>query len=174
MTRPASSLTPASYAHGWAGTRRALLTCWRGVRQVGLVRIRTHPPRHNNQLHEITLNAKASGFPWREHALVRLRFDPRDAEEWCMRLVRSSTPQTRHTVARHALRRRRMAALRRRFRAASDDGQRGRPVRGREGMDAALGPVAHVASGEGPALVAEGALDDEDQRVADVAMAGQS
>src|SRR5947208_3130409 len=95
MTRPASSLTPASYAHGWAGTRRALLTCWRGVRQVGLVRIRTHPPRHNNQLHEITLNAKASGFPWREHALVRLRFDPRDAEEWCMRLVSSSTPPTR-------------------------------------------------------------------------------
>ena len=40
-------------------------------------------------------------------------------------------------------------------------------------MDAALGPVAHVASGDGPELVAEGALDDEDQLVADVAMAGQ-
>src|SRR5262245_61994820 len=40
-------------------------------------------------------------------------------------------------------------------------------------MDAALGPVAHGASGDGPELIAEGALDDEDQRVADVAMAGQ-
>src|SRR5262245_32443336 len=39
-------------------------------------------------------------------------------------------------------------------------------------MEAALGPVAHVAGGDGPALVAEGALDDEDQLVADVAMAG--
>ena len=36
ITRPASSLTPASYSHGWAGTWRSLLTCWRGVRQVGL------------------------------------------------------------------------------------------------------------------------------------------
>src|SRR5437016_11056917 len=40
-------------------------------------------------------------------------------------------------------------------------------------MDAALGPVAHVAGGDGPELVAEGALNDEDQRVADVAMAGK-
>ena len=36
ITRPASSLTPASYAHCWAGTWSALLTCWRGVSQVGL------------------------------------------------------------------------------------------------------------------------------------------
>src|SRR5215831_17564863 len=36
ITRPASSLTPASYSHGWAGTWSSLLTCWRGVRQVGL------------------------------------------------------------------------------------------------------------------------------------------
>jgi len=40
-------------------------------------------------------------------------------------------------------------------------------------MDAALRPVAHVTGGDGSALVAEGALDDEDQRVADVAMAGK-
>src|SRR5215510_3190772 len=70
MTRPASSLTPASYAHCWAGTRSSLLTCWLGVSQVGLVRIRTHPLGNNNQFHEITLNSKASGLPWREHALV--------------------------------------------------------------------------------------------------------
>ena len=37
MTRPASSLAPAPSAHSWAGTWRSLLTCWRGVRQVGLV-----------------------------------------------------------------------------------------------------------------------------------------
>ena len=40
-------------------------------------------------------------------------------------------------------------------------------------MDAALGPVAYVASGEGPELVAERPLDDEDQLVADVAMASK-
>jgi hypothetical protein len=39
---------------------------------VGLVLIRTHPLGNNNQFHEITLNSKASGLPWREHALVRL------------------------------------------------------------------------------------------------------
>src|SRR5262245_17704425 len=71
MTRPASSLTPASYAHCWAGTRSLLLTCWLGVSQVGLVLIRTHPLGNNNQFHEITLNSKVSGLPWREHALVR-------------------------------------------------------------------------------------------------------
>src|SRR5215831_1904630 len=70
MTRPASSLTPASYAHCWAGTRSSLLTCWRGVRQVGLVLIRTHPLGNNNQFHEITLNSKVLGLPWREHAVV--------------------------------------------------------------------------------------------------------
>jgi hypothetical protein len=36
ITQPASSFTPASYAHCWAGTGRSLLTCWRGGRQVGL------------------------------------------------------------------------------------------------------------------------------------------
>src|SRR5262245_20824602 len=71
MTRPASSLTPASYAHCWAGTRSSLLTCWLGVSQVGLVLIRTHPLGNNNQFHEITLNSKVSGLPWREQAFVR-------------------------------------------------------------------------------------------------------
>ena len=36
ITRPASSLPPASYSHCWAGTWSSLLTCWLGVRQVGL------------------------------------------------------------------------------------------------------------------------------------------
>src|SRR5215510_11664045 len=71
ITRPASSLPPASYAHCWAGTRSSLLTCWLGVSQVGLVLIRTHPLGNNNHFHEITLNSKVSGLPWREHALVR-------------------------------------------------------------------------------------------------------
>src|SRR5262249_12488360 len=73
MTRPASSLTPASYAHCWAGMRSSLLTCWLGVSQVGLVLIRTHPLGNNNQFHEITLNSKVAGLPWREHARVRCR-----------------------------------------------------------------------------------------------------
>src|SRR2546427_750605 len=36
MTRPVSSLTPASYAHCWVGTWSLLLTCWLGASQ-GLV-----------------------------------------------------------------------------------------------------------------------------------------
>ena len=36
ITRPASSLPPASYAHGWVCTWRLLLTGWLGVGQVGL------------------------------------------------------------------------------------------------------------------------------------------
>src|SRR5262249_57981748 len=70
-----------------------------------------------------------------------------------------------------ALRRRRRTGLRRWLGAAGDDEQGSCPVRGRNGVDAAMGPVAHVAGGDGPELVAEGALDDEDQLVADVAMA---
>src|SRR5262244_697107 len=76
MTRPASALTPASYAHCWAGTRSSLLTCWLGVSQVGLGLIRTHPLGNNNQFHEITLNSKVSGLPWREQAMVRPRRAP--------------------------------------------------------------------------------------------------
>src|SRR4029453_6776736 len=87
MTRPASSLTPASYAHCWAGTRSALLTCWLGVSQVGLVLLRTHPLGHNNQFHEITLNSKASGFPWREHAVVRWRLVSRPQLRKSQRLI---------------------------------------------------------------------------------------
>jgi hypothetical protein len=40
-------------------------------------------------------------------------------------------------------------------------------------VDAALGPVAHVAGGDGPELVTESPLDDEDQLVTDVAMASK-
>jgi hypothetical protein len=36
MTRPASSFHPAPYVHCWVCTWRALLTCWRGLGQVGL------------------------------------------------------------------------------------------------------------------------------------------
>ena len=31
-----------------------------------------HPLGNNNQCHEIALNSKVSGFPWRDQALVRL------------------------------------------------------------------------------------------------------
>src|SRR5713101_3093595 len=44
MTRPASLLHPASYAHGWVCTWMGLLTCWLGFDQVGLEPspVRTH------------------------------------------------------------------------------------------------------------------------------------
>src|SRR5437867_8636410 len=40
----------------------------------------------------------------------------------------------------------------------------------RHAVHAPVGPVAHVASGDGPELIAEGAVDDEDQLVAEVTM----
>src|SRR6266446_5495581 len=71
ITRPASSLPPASYTHCWAGTWSALLTCWRGVSQVGLEPEGSHPLGNNNQLHRISPTPKVSGLPWREQTLVR-------------------------------------------------------------------------------------------------------
>jgi hypothetical protein len=71
ITRPASSLTPASYTHCWAGTWSALLTCWLGVRQGGLEPEGSHPLGNNNQFHRIAPTPKVSGLPWREQAVVR-------------------------------------------------------------------------------------------------------
>ena len=71
ITRPASSLPPASYAHCWAGTWSSLLTCWRGVRQVGLEPEGSHPLGNNNQFHRIAPTPKVSGLPWRDQCLVR-------------------------------------------------------------------------------------------------------
>jgi hypothetical protein len=71
ITRPASSLAPASYAHCWAGTWRSLLTCWLGVRQVGLEPEGSHPLGNNNQFHRISPTPKVSGLPWREQGIVR-------------------------------------------------------------------------------------------------------
>src|SRR6266446_3424646 len=71
ITRPASSLPPASYAHCWAGTWSSLLTGWRGVRQVGLEPWGSHPLGNNNQFHRIAPTPKVSSLPWREHAVVR-------------------------------------------------------------------------------------------------------
>jgi hypothetical protein len=70
ITRPASSRTPASYAHCWAGTWRSLLTCWRGVSQVGLEPESSHPLGNNTQFHRISPTPKVSGLPWREHAVI--------------------------------------------------------------------------------------------------------
>jgi hypothetical protein len=72
ITRPTSSLPPASYAHCWAGTWSSLLTCWLGVSQVGLEPEGSHPLGNTNQFHRISPTPKVSGLPWREHALVRL------------------------------------------------------------------------------------------------------
>src|SRR5688500_3595688 len=73
MTRPASALPPASYAHCWAGTWSALLTGWRGLGQVGLAPPGSHPLGNNNPCHGVISTPKVSGLPWREHALVRRR-----------------------------------------------------------------------------------------------------
>ena len=83
MTRPAFSLAPASYAHCWAGTRSSLLTCWLGFGQVGLEPPDSHPLGNINQFHEITLNSKVSGLPWREQRFVRRGMcDERRATLW--------------------------------------------------------------------------------------------
>jgi hypothetical protein len=71
LTRPASSCPPASYAHSWGGTWRALLTGWRGVGQGGFAPCGAHPLGHNHQLHRIAPHAKVSGLPWHEQRLVR-------------------------------------------------------------------------------------------------------
>jgi hypothetical protein len=66
-----SAFTPASYSHCWAGTWSSLLTCWLGVRQVGLEPQGSHPLGNNNQFRGLSPSSKVSGLPWREHALVR-------------------------------------------------------------------------------------------------------
>src|SRR5262249_28521013 len=71
MTRPASSLPPASYVHCWAGTWSSLLTGWLGFGQVGLEPPGSHPLGNNSPFHGVISNPKVSGLPWREHALVR-------------------------------------------------------------------------------------------------------
>src|SRR4030095_13208159 len=71
MTRPASSLPPASYAHCWSGTWSSLLTGWRGFGQVGLEPPGSHPLGNNNPFHGVISNPKVSGLPWREQAGVR-------------------------------------------------------------------------------------------------------
>jgi hypothetical protein len=70
IPRPASSLPPASYAHCWAGTWSSLLTCWLGVRQVGLEPRGSHPLGNLNQFYRISPTPKVSGLPWREQAFV--------------------------------------------------------------------------------------------------------
>ena len=79
----------------------------------------------------------------------------------------------RQIVEREHFRGRRAAALRGRLHAAGEDRQHRRPVLGRDGVDTAVGPIAHVPRGDGAEVVADGALDDEDQLVADVPVPGK-
>src|SRR5882672_4514768 len=60
-----------------------------------------------------------------------------------------------------------------RLRAAPDDGEHRRAILRGHGVDAAVRAVVHVAGGHGPRLVPVRALDDEDQLVAHVTMAGE-
>src|SRR5262249_21632595 len=69
--RPAASFLPASYAHSWGGTWRALLTCWLGVGQGGFAPLGAHPLGHSNQCHRIAPNPMVSGLSWHEQCVVR-------------------------------------------------------------------------------------------------------
>src|SRR5262245_40218690 len=96
ITRPASSLPPASYSHCWAGTWSSLLTCWLGFRQVGLEPPGSHPLGNNNPFPGVISIPKVSGLPWREDAVVRCR---RGEEHGATRLLHGpgaspSTPST--------------------------------------------------------------------------------
>ena len=98
ITRPASSLPPASYSHCWAGTWSSLLTCWLGFRQVGLEPPGSHPLGNNNPFHGVISNPKVSGLPWREQALVLcLVADDTCAHQRVVRRRRvTGSPQDRH------------------------------------------------------------------------------
>ena len=71
ITRPASSFLPASYAHDWGCTWSSLLTCWRGVGQVGCAPLGAHPLGNSNQFHRIAPNPMVSGLSWHEQCFVR-------------------------------------------------------------------------------------------------------
>jgi hypothetical protein len=71
ITRPASSLPPAPYAHCWVCTWRLLLTCWLDFSQGGLALRSAHLLGNINQFPRIAPIPKVSGLPWRDQALVR-------------------------------------------------------------------------------------------------------
>src|SRR5882724_11861073 len=71
---------------------------------------------------------------------------------------------------REDLRRRPAASLRQRLHATGDDREHGRAVRRRDGVHTAVRPIAYVPGRHRAELVRDGALDDEDQLVADVPM----
>ena len=73
ITRPPSSFLPASYAHDWGGTWRALLTCGRGVGQVGGAPLGAHPLGHSKQCPRMAPHPMVSGLSWHEQCLVRRR-----------------------------------------------------------------------------------------------------
>src|SRR5262245_1641356 len=72
----------------------------------------------------------------------------------------------RQLAQREDLRRRPAGPLRERLDAARDDRQHRGPIGRRHRVDAAVGPVAHVARRDRAELVRDGALDDEDQLIA--------
>ena len=52
----------------------SLLTCWLSFSQVGLEPHSSHPLGNTNQFRGFSPIPKVSGFPWREHAVVRLLY----------------------------------------------------------------------------------------------------
>src|SRR6266705_617637 len=66
LLAPPGSVRPLTGRH--AGS---LLTGWLDVSQMGLEPRGSHPLGSNNQFHGFSPTPKVSGFPWREHALVR-------------------------------------------------------------------------------------------------------
>ncbi len=78
-TLPIAGLNHAAYLLATPGSVRpltgrhagSLLTGWLDVSQMGLEPRGSHPLGNNNQFHGFSPTPKVSGFPWREHALVR-------------------------------------------------------------------------------------------------------
>src|SRR6266850_1734065 len=79
----------------------------------------------------------------------------------------------RQIAEREDLRRGPAGPLRERLHPAGEDRQDRGTVGRRDGVDTAVRPVAHVARGDRPEFVGDGALDDEDQLVAGVPMQWQ-
>jgi hypothetical protein len=76
ITRPGVLLPPAPYSPCEVCTRRSLLPCWLGFREVGIESENSHPLGNNDLFHGFTSTPEVSGFAWREERVVRRELPP--------------------------------------------------------------------------------------------------